>query len=441
MVSGFAHAPITKGIIILTTVTTVALSIFRYKPYTHLQIVPHISLYAQYWRLAAHHIAFTNASELLLAVLVFYSASREVERRFGSRKFASFLVVTTLVYTLFTFLLLLLFVSLPDVWIIRLLLPSALRLEGRTPSGPFAPLFFVLYQHARIVPDRWMVRIGSVFLGDRTIQIYSLGLLLFFSQPSTTPFVCAMAMATSALYRSELVLSSRLKSYRIPESVYAALSFLLSGMVGSTRVPMRSWRAEPPPPPSFEAREARRTQMREAIDGARDERARRTSAVLQSVGRVRRRFAAAPSAAAQPGILPTIRTDIAAAPSTQTAPDTLLRDLLATALRARIEDAAAAARGASHDPNDPTRPAPLAPASAAGLENPEVGSGTGGLRQLLTRIAAPDPDPANAITEEAIGALRAMFPHMPRARLVEALQMSNASQAGAVERLLLSNGG
>lgn len=42
----------------------------------------------QYWRLAAHHLAFSNSSDLFVAELVLYNVGVQVERQFGSIKFA-----------------------------------------------------------------------------------------------------------------------------------------------------------------------------------------------------------------------------------------------------------------------------------------------------------------------------------------------------------------
>ncbi|EPQ27834.1 uncharacterized protein PFL1_04579 [Pseudozyma flocculosa PF-1] len=439
MVSGFAHAPISKGLIVTTAISTVVLSVFRFKPYTHLQVVPHLSVHGQYWRLVAHHVAFANASELFLATLFFYTASREVERRFGTLKFASFLAITLCLYTALVFVLLVLFTSLPDAWPVRVLLPAPLRVQGRTPSGPFAPLFVILYQHARIVPDRWVIRIGSVYVGDRAIQIWSLALLLILSQPSMTPFVGLLAMATSALYRSDLLLSSSLKSYRIPKRLYRVLAYLLSGLVGSTRTPTRSWRAEPPPPPSFRARQARREQMQSAIDGARDERARRTSAVLQSVGGLRMRFGAAappsPGERRSTGILPTTRGGDEAGTASTRAERVRTDEMIGELLQSMLQRT----RSEFSDGRDANAAgAPRTGSSAAGADPGDAQPGShGALRDLLAQLTQPHPD--TAITEPSIRALQAMFPHLPRSTLVEALQQSNGSQPDAVERLLIDS--
>ena len=42
----------------------------------------------QYWRLAAHHVAFSSSSDLLLSELLLYGVGINIERQFGSVKFA-----------------------------------------------------------------------------------------------------------------------------------------------------------------------------------------------------------------------------------------------------------------------------------------------------------------------------------------------------------------
>ncbi|PWN48841.1 hypothetical protein IE53DRAFT_388958 [Violaceomyces palustris] len=260
MVSGFAHAPITKGIILLSSVSTLLVSLFRLKHYSHLQVVPHITVYQQYWRLLTCQLAYSNSSELFLSTLLLYNASRSLERTFGSRKFGSFVLITTIIYTalLSVALLTLSWGPLRDVGF----LPKQLTEQGRIPGGNFALIFSILHQHSRVVPDLWMIEVGRLRLGDRAVRIWSLGLLLALSQPSMTPLILLLAIASSKIYRSDLLLSSQLKSHRIPRKVHWSLSKVLGPMIGSTRLPTRSWRVEPPRTRTMEERKRRSEKLR-----------------------------------------------------------------------------------------------------------------------------------------------------------------------------------
>lgn len=54
----------------------------------HLPLVPHLTRDHQFYRLVAHHFVFANSAELLLGTLLLWQTSAEVERLFGTRKFA-----------------------------------------------------------------------------------------------------------------------------------------------------------------------------------------------------------------------------------------------------------------------------------------------------------------------------------------------------------------
>jgi len=123
----------------------------------------------QYWRLFAHHLAFSNSSYLLVAGVIFWNVGVHVERQFGSVKFAvslkyrlcrvkpippvqSFAVVSTLLATIIEFLSLLLFHR------------AGLN---HIASGPSALVFSILYQYTRIVPSAYHFRIFGVPLSNK----------------------------------------------------------------------------------------------------------------------------------------------------------------------------------------------------------------------------------------------------------------------------------
>ena len=99
-----------QGLMLGLALSSIAIGIFDFKHYMHLQLVPHISKYyqvslqllrtiarteaqnvdfsTQYWRLFSHHLACANSSDLLLAELLLYNVAVRIERTFGSVKFA-----------------------------------------------------------------------------------------------------------------------------------------------------------------------------------------------------------------------------------------------------------------------------------------------------------------------------------------------------------------
>ncbi|SJX64704.1 uncharacterized protein SRS1_15521 [Sporisorium reilianum f. sp. reilianum] len=258
MVAGFAHAAISKGLIIVVSITTVLVALFQLKPFVHLQLVPHLYTHHQWYRLVTQHFAFTNSSELLLALLLLYNAGVKVERTFGTVKFAGFLVVTTAMYTAMQVVVL-------GVGSMVFAGEGSWVTQGRTPAGPWGPLFAILWQHHCIVPHLWSVQVGPLVLTDKHIQTHSLSLLLALSQPTSSLFAASLAILASALYRSDSPLLCALKQYRIPPRIYRILALLLRPWIGSTRLPQRSWRAEAPIRRTLQVREARLAEHNAAV--------------------------------------------------------------------------------------------------------------------------------------------------------------------------------
>ncbi|KAF8482194.1 hypothetical protein JB92DRAFT_3269859, partial [Gautieria morchelliformis] len=106
-------------------------SLFDIKPCFHLQLIPHLSRHHQYWHLLSQHFTCTNSSVLLLMELILYNSAVNVERQFGSVKFASFITVSALVSSMLSFMTLLAFHRLDINYL---------------PAGPTCILFSILYQ-------------------------------------------------------------------------------------------------------------------------------------------------------------------------------------------------------------------------------------------------------------------------------------------------------
>ncbi|PWY98032.1 hypothetical protein BCV70DRAFT_39368 [Testicularia cyperi] len=264
-VAGFANAPVTKGLLIVVAICSVTVALFQLKPYAHLQLNPHIAVDGQYYRVLVQHFAFVNSSELLLALFLLYHAGAQVERTFGSHKFASFLLITTLLYTALQFVGLValawIYSRTPNAGASKPSTPIQLSPRLACPAGPWAPTFAILYQYARVIPDRWTIQLQSLHIGDRTIRIFVPAALLFFSQPTCSPWVSMLAVLVSVIYSSR----SSLSSYRIPNRLYRLLGMLLSPWIGQTRLPTRSWRAEPPIRRTLANRETRLAENRDAM--------------------------------------------------------------------------------------------------------------------------------------------------------------------------------
>jgi len=107
--SGFTNAPVSQFLVFSTVIGALLATLTDTRYYLHIQVVPHIWGYGQFWRFltwqacisiyrgAGMHTltwtcpfpqtCFTNSTEVLFGVLTFYQL-RVIERLWGSRKFA-----------------------------------------------------------------------------------------------------------------------------------------------------------------------------------------------------------------------------------------------------------------------------------------------------------------------------------------------------------------
>src|SRR5262245_61080449 len=84
---GFRNTPVTKYFLASIIASSTLTSLLALKPYTHIQIVPHLLHQWQWWRIPVWMASYSNAGEVLFACLAVYNL-RGLERIFGSRKYA-----------------------------------------------------------------------------------------------------------------------------------------------------------------------------------------------------------------------------------------------------------------------------------------------------------------------------------------------------------------
>ncbi|KAF7716891.1 Uncharacterized protein PECH_000718 [Penicillium ucsense] len=150
LTSGFTNTPITKGLLIYTIGSSIALSIFDIKYLAPIHVSPHFWPYAQFWRALTWHVAgFTNSTEALFAAMLVYHL-RVIERAWGKRKMATF-ILTTLPYT----------TLLPPILLALFVRPLSLNALNYLPSGPTAMIFALLAQYYATVPHTFRIRIGT----------------------------------------------------------------------------------------------------------------------------------------------------------------------------------------------------------------------------------------------------------------------------------------
>ncbi|KAF8638550.1 hypothetical protein AX17_002093 [Amanita inopinata Kibby_2008] len=222
----FEHALVTKGIMVGSAVSSILVGLFDVKHYFHLQLVPHISRHHQYWRLFVHHLAFSNSTDLFLSEILLFNVGVQIERQFGSAKYASFALVTFLLSTILEFVSLILFHRLGLNYIAM---------------GPAVLIFSILYQYSRIVPAAYHFRIFGVPLSNKSMP-YMLALQLAISRLPGSAAVAVIGILTGQLYRSDL---ANLKSYRLPLSFVDFATRFILPLLGNARPPHRSNRAMP----------------------------------------------------------------------------------------------------------------------------------------------------------------------------------------------------
>ncbi|KAI0053710.1 hypothetical protein FA95DRAFT_1552211 [Auriscalpium vulgare] len=230
----FQHAPITKGLMITCAVTSFVVAVFDVKHYFHLPLVPHLSRHHQYWRLLTHNITYSNSSELFVWEMLMFNLGVSIERQFGGVKYASYLVISTVLSTALELVTLLAFHQLGF---------------NSIPAGPTALVFSLLYQYTRIVPVIYHFRIFGVTLSNN-VFFYVLALQLAIGQSWATATVSLIGVLSGALYRADI---ASLKSYRLPPWIIRLSSRYLLPAVGDLRAPRRTNRAlpdEPSAPPS-----------------------------------------------------------------------------------------------------------------------------------------------------------------------------------------------
>ncbi|KAF2228804.1 hypothetical protein EV356DRAFT_522035 [Viridothelium virens] len=151
LASGFTSAPVSRFLVFTIAVSSILASITDTKHFFFIQIVPHLWGYGQLWRLLVWQLCYLNSTEVLFAAMTFYNL-RIVERLWGSRKFASFLISTT-PYTLL----------LPPLFLTILIRPLTFYhpITNYLPAGPTPLVFALLAQYHAAIPHIYKYRIAT----------------------------------------------------------------------------------------------------------------------------------------------------------------------------------------------------------------------------------------------------------------------------------------
>ncbi|KAG6012631.1 hypothetical protein E4U54_007406 [Claviceps lovelessii] len=142
----FTNAPVTRLLVLGLVSASIGASMLDIKHYFYISIDTHLWKYRQFWRLFAYQLCYTNSTEVLFAAMTLYNL-RVVERMWGSRKYASFLLLSSL------------FTAIVPPVIMIALRPLSASFFDYVPAGPTPIIFAVLAQYYAMVPHVYKYRV------------------------------------------------------------------------------------------------------------------------------------------------------------------------------------------------------------------------------------------------------------------------------------------
>ncbi|KAK6824839.1 DSC E3 ubiquitin ligase complex subunit 2 [Apiospora arundinis] len=145
----FTNAPISRGLVYGLIGTSIAASLLDVKHYCYILVDTHLWRFHQTWRALIFQLCYTNSSELLFAAMTLYHM-RTIERFWGSRKYASFIIVTLMLTSILT----------PGI-LAFILRPLTFGLFNYLPAGPTPVIFAVLAQYHAMVPHMYKYRLAT----------------------------------------------------------------------------------------------------------------------------------------------------------------------------------------------------------------------------------------------------------------------------------------
>ncbi|KAI1815735.1 hypothetical protein GGS20DRAFT_541737 [Poronia punctata] len=145
----FTNAPVTRSLVYGLLGMSIAASLLDIKHYFYIIVDLHLWRFHQTWRALVYQLCYTNSSEVLFAAMALYNM-RSVERLWGSRKYATFILVTFLLTSL-----------LGPAILALLLRPLTFGLFNYLPAGPTPVIFAVLAQFHAMIPHTYKYRIAT----------------------------------------------------------------------------------------------------------------------------------------------------------------------------------------------------------------------------------------------------------------------------------------
>ncbi|KAI7004133.1 hypothetical protein KC355_g8853 [Hortaea werneckii] len=237
--SGFTNAPVTKLLVFGIILTSFLATLTDTKYFFWIEVWPHLLDYAQFWRLLTWQVCYTNSTEVLFAAMSLYQL-RIIERLWGTRKFASFLIATLPYTTL-----------LPPILLATIIRPISGAYINYLPAGPTPILFALLAQYHAAIPYIYKYRLSSPVPATGSSEreygleltskatSYLLPLQLAFSQLPGSAIAAGIGWIVGFAYRREVLPGAarwRVPSWAIGDSGqkerYASLRRRMEGEAG-----------------------------------------------------------------------------------------------------------------------------------------------------------------------------------------------------------------
>jgi len=226
--SGLTKAPVSKGVLAIATLTTLGASAYKASARLGLSLDTLVGR-REVWRIFTCHFAFSTAGELVLGLVLLYTF-RQFERHWGSRRFGSFLFLSSSLS------------SLIGVGFLALLRNSSPNLIFA--GGPYGIIFASLVQYYFDIPTVNQVRVFGFAASPKTVT-YLLALQLAVATPGST-LASLSGLLAGLAYRSRVL---SLRRFALPAplcNVFAALflPFLASPPAQHPPHPQRGQRGE-----------------------------------------------------------------------------------------------------------------------------------------------------------------------------------------------------
>ncbi|KAI6815459.1 hypothetical protein KC332_g10886 [Hortaea werneckii] len=237
--SGFTNAPVTKLLVFGIILTSFLATLTDTKYFFWIEVRPHLLEYAQFWRLLTWQVCYTNSTEVLFAAMSLYQL-RIIERLWGTRKFASFLIATLPYTTL-----------LPPILLATVIRPISGAYINYLPAGPTPILFALLAQYHASIPYIYKYRLSTPVPATGSSEreygleltskatSYLLPLQLAFSQFPGSAIAAGVGWIVGFAYRREVLPGAA--RWRVPSWVigdtgqkerYASLRRRMEGEAG-----------------------------------------------------------------------------------------------------------------------------------------------------------------------------------------------------------------